>query len=66
MAELPFTLMHPKPDDIDENIIINENGSTSTNGQNKSQITASEKEHVANSNVVLTKDDAPNLIQLDG
>lgn len=63
MAELPFTLMHPKPDDIDENIIINENGSTSAN---KSQITASEKEHVANSNVVLTKDDAPNLIQLDG
>lgn len=58
--------MHPKPDDIDENIIINENGSSTINSQNKSQTSSSDKEHVASSNLVPAKDDAPNLIQLDG
>lgn len=58
--------MHPKPDDIDENIIINENGSSNINSQNKSQASSSDKEHVASSNSVSAKDDAPNLIQLDG
>ncbi|CAO1429848.1 unnamed protein product [Diamesa hyperborea] len=67
VAELPFVLMHPKPDDIDENnILINECSSPSNNNNNgvrSSRNSVCDKQHAVNNS---TKDDAPNLIQLDG
>lgn len=66
MAELPFILMHPKPDDIDDNILINENGSPNNNSQGKSRNSVNDKQNAFNNNLTVAKDDAPNLIQLDG
>lgn len=64
VAELPFILMHPKPDDIDENILINE--ATSPNKNNShGQNSQADKQNTDNNNPD-TKDDAPNLIQLEG
>lgn len=69
MAELPFVLMHPKPDDIDENnILINECSSPSNNNNNgvrSSRNSVCDKQNAVN-NTTNAKDDAPNLIQLDG
>lgn len=69
VAELPFVLMHPKPDDIDENnILINECSSPSNNNNNgvrSSRNSVCDKQHAV-SNSTNAKDDAPNLIQLDG
>jgi beta-arrestin len=64
VAELPFILMHPKPDDIDD-VLINENGSPNNNSQGKSRNSLTDKQQL-NNNSTLAKDDAPNLIQLDG
>lgn len=64
MAELPFILMHPKPDDIDENILVNEN--SSPNNLGKSSGVGGDKANIGNNNLSSLKDDAPNLIQLDG
>lgn len=64
MAELPFILMHPKPDDTDDNILIDEispNNGTSGKGNNS----VGDK-HAVNNNSTAVKDDTPNLIQLDG
>ena len=67
VAELPFILMHPKPDDIDDNILINENSSPNNNNNNgKSRNSLGDNQHAANNNSSAAKDDAPNLIQLDG
>lgn len=60
VAELPFILMHPKPDDIDENI-ANESSTSNNNNQNR----CSDKQNCSNIEDA-SKDDAPNLIQLDG
>lgn len=57
VAELPFILMHPKPDDIDDNIAINDGSSNNANR------VVGDKHSGNNSSA---KDDAPNLIQLDG
>lgn len=66
MAELPFILMHPKPDDIDDNILITEHSSPNNNEMNsKGRNNLGEKSH-SNSSPIATKDDVPNLIQLDG
>lgn len=55
--------MHPKPDDISDSILVTENISTNQkNNQGKSP-TQDEKQSSENSEV---KDEAPNLIQLDG
>lgn len=62
VAELPFILMHPKPDDIDDNIAINENNSPNNAVRNS----GGEKQHSGNNSSASAKDDAPNLIQLDG
>lgn len=69
VAELPFILMHPKPDDVEDNILINEQSSPNNNGtSNKghSGSIAGDKQHAVNNNSPAVKDDAPNLIQLDG
>lgn len=67
MAELPFILMHPKPYDIDENIIICETSSPNNNNKNGgSQNSQSGKQHGDSVVSAAPKDDAPNLIQLDG
>lgn len=63
VAELPFILMHPKPEDFDENNIIID-GTTSNNNNinnNKSKTSLDNKQNQVNTN-----DDTPNLIQLDG
>lgn len=65
VAELPFILMHPKPDDTDDNILIDEispNNGTSSKGHNS----VGDKQHAVNNNSTVVKDDTPNLIQLDG
>jgi hypothetical protein len=65
VAELPFILMHPKPDDLDENNLIidqsTSNNESKASTQNKG---ASEKGLI--SGELTVKDDVPNLIQLDG
>lgn len=68
MAELPFILMHPKPDDIDDNILINEESSSNNNGvsSGKGRNSLGEKQQQTNSNSPAVKDETPNLIQLDG
>lgn len=66
MAELPFILMHPKPEDNDDMLLVTENGSSNVSSQPKNQNVSNDKEHAASSSIVPTKDDAPNLIQLDG
>lgn len=65
VAELPFILMHPKPEDIDENNIrINESSSISnSNGKNRN--TAVDNQYAVNA-TSSGRDDVPNLIQLDG
>lgn len=62
VAELPFILMHPKPEECED--AINET-STSNNNNLKSRNSIDEKQHAVNNNSS-TKDDVPNLIQLDG
>ena len=60
--------MHPKPDDIDDNILINEQISPNNNGTSKGRSNSNaddSKQHAVNNNPVV-KDDVPNLIQLDG
>ena len=66
MAELPFILMHPKPDDIDDNnILINESSSPNNNNNHgKNQNSLNDKS--INNTTDPAKDDVPNLIQLDG
>lgn len=68
VAELPFILMHPKPDDTDDNILINEesspNNGVSSKGRNS--VVGDGKENAVNSNSPVVKDETPNLIQLDG
>lgn len=65
VAELPFILMHPKPDDIDDNILINENSSpNNSNNVGKNRNSAGDNQHAVNNSAA--KDDTPNLIQLDG
>jgi hypothetical protein len=61
--------MHPKPDDIEDNILINEQSSPNNNGMSnngRSNSNADDKQHAVNNNSPVVKDDAPNLIQLDG
>lgn len=67
VAELPFILMHPKPDYIDDNILITESSSPNNNNNHgKSRNSVGDKQHAVNNNSTAAKDDAPNLIQLDG
>lgn len=69
VAELPFILMHPKPDDTEDNILINEQSSPNNNGMSnkgRSNSNAGDKQHAVNNNSPVVKDDVPNLIQLDG
>lgn len=54
--------MHPKPDDIDDSILINENNSPNGKGRNS----VGDKSYPVNISSTAVKDDAPNLIQLDG
>lgn len=62
VAELPFILMHPKPEECED--AVNET-STSNNNNLKSRNSIDDKQHAVNNNSS-TKDDVPNLIQLDG
>lgn len=64
VAELPFILMHPKPDDIDDNLLNIEN-STPNNNNNNGKNRNGDKQLSGNESDP-AKDDAPNLIQLDG
>ncbi|KAG5673700.1 hypothetical protein PVAND_003723 [Polypedilum vanderplanki] len=65
VAELPFILMHPKPDDLDENnLIIDQSTSNNENKVNIQSKDSSEKGIISSPQTV--KDDVPNLIQLDG
>jgi hypothetical protein len=68
VAELPFILMHPKPDDIDENLLIIEQKSPNNNEINiKPLNNVGEKQLQQSSDSPTTKDEeGPNLIQLDG
>jgi beta-arrestin len=63
VAELPFILMHPKPEDTEDTIL--ENNLSSNNNNIKSRNSIDDKQHAVNNNSS-TKDDVPNLIQLDG
>ena len=65
VAELPFILMHPKPDDTDDNILIDEI-SPNNNGTSSKGNGVGDKQHAVNNNSTVVKDDTPNLIQLDG
>jgi hypothetical protein len=64
VAELPFVLMHPKPEDTDDNILITEQNSPNNNGVGRNSV--GDKQHAVNNNSPTVKDDVPNLIQLDG
>lgn len=68
VAELPFILMHPKPDDIDDNILVTENNSPNNNNihGNSRNNQGDKQTSGTNSSSAAAKDDAPNLIQLDG
>lgn len=55
--------MHPKPDDIDDNIAINDNSSSNNAIRNS---VGDKQNSVGNNSSASAKDDAPNLIQLDG
>ena len=59
VAELPFILMHPKPDD-DEPIISDRSPNRTLNSDKQV------KEGCKDNDAKQTKDDVPNLIQLDG
>lgn len=63
MAELPFILMHPKPDDI-EDIILND--SISTNNHEVNSTSEEKQSSMGNNKSSIAKEDVPNLIQLDG
>jgi beta-arrestin len=63
VAELPFILMHPKPDD-DDPIIGSERSPSKLNEGRNSIGGRSDKE--AGGDARTSKDDVPNLIQLDG
>jgi hypothetical protein len=59
--------MHPKPIDIDDNIMLDENSSPNNNNNNgKARNSVGEKQHGVGANSSAVKDEAPNLIQLDG
>lgn len=59
--------MHPKPEDTDDNILINEQSSPNNNGvSGKGRNSVGDKQHAVNNNSPAVKDDVPNLIQLDG
>lgn len=62
VAELPFILMHPKPEDTEDTVIEN---LSSNNNNMKSRNSIDDKQHAVNNNSS-AKDDVPNLIQLDG
>lgn len=67
VAELPFILMHPKPDDIDDNILTENNSPNNNNNHGKSRNSQGDKQiSGTNSSSADAKDEAPNLIQLDG
>ncbi|XP_070503839.1 arrestin red cell [Chironomus tepperi] len=63
VAELPFILMHPKPDDI-EDIILND--SISTNNHEVNSTSEEKQSSMGNNKSSIVKEDVPNLIQLDG
>lgn len=64
VAELPFILMNPKPDDI-EDIILND--SISTNNHEVNSTSEEKQSSMGNNNKSsIAKEDVPNLIQLDG
>lgn len=58
--------MHPKPDDIEDNILINEQSSPNNGVSSKGRNSVGDKQHAVNNNSPVVKDDTPNLIQLDG
>ncbi|KAL7021810.1 hypothetical protein ACKWTF_012036 [Chironomus riparius] len=63
VAELPFILMNPKPDDI-EDIILND--SISTNNHEVNSTSEEKQSSMGNNKSSIVKEDVPNLIQLDG
>ncbi|XP_053679634.1 arrestin red cell [Anopheles nili] len=68
VAELPFILMHPKPDD-DEPVIADRSPGRTVNSADRKHSYQSGHDMGSNSNngdANATKEDGPNLIQLDG
>lgn len=65
MAELPFILMHPKPEDDELNQPASDRSPNRISIDKSKQVTSSSKSgnHDSNAN---EKDETPNLIQLDG
>lgn len=66
VAELPFILMHPKPDDDESNPIASDRSPNRLSIDAKSKLVTSASKsgnHDSNAN---EKDETPNLIQLDG
>lgn len=65
VAELPFILMNPKPDDI-EDIILNDSISTNNHDHEVNSTSEEKQSSMGNNKSSIVKEDVPNLIQLDG